>query len=125
MSHHIDYRRLQVAQMLLRGLIPREIVATLTREKVLDPQTGAPYTLEVIAADVAFLQQQWEREAALPPHQHRARVQAELQAAKRSAWVQGDLGLVVRCLKQEAELFDLGSLPPSAPPLLDLDDDFI
>lgn len=108
---HDDLRRLRVASLYLRGLSPQEIALALPKNGIADPQTRLPYGLEVIHSDLGYLEREWEQESRVQPRERRARVLAELHEAKRAAWAKGDLGTVVRCLKQEAELFDLEEVP--------------
>jgi len=107
---HEDLRRLRVASLYLRGLSAQEIALALPKNAIVDPQTRLPYGLEVIHSDLGYLEQEWEQESRAQPRERRARVLAELHEAKRAAWAKGDLSTVVRCLKQEAELFDLDEI---------------
>ena len=108
---HEDLRRLRVASLYLRGLSAQEIVLALPKNAIVDPLTRMPYGLDVIHSDLGYLEREWEQESRLQPRERRARVLAELHEAKRAAWAKGDLGTVVRCLKQEADLFDLDEVP--------------
>lgn len=117
---HTSLRRLRVASLYLRGLSPTEIGLALPKNGVVDPATHLPYGMDVVHGDIAYLEREWESETQRAPWERRARVLAELHEAKRAAWAKGDLGTVVRCLKQETELFDLDDVPEEAAPLLEL-----
>lgn len=96
-------RRQRVASLLLRGLAPLEIALQLKRQGLTDPATGEAYSQDVIVADVAALEAEWQgifedREG------QRARLLAELREARRAAWAKNDLGEVMQGLRQEADL---------------------
>ncbi len=96
-------RRQRVASLLLRGLAPLEIALQLKRQGLTDPATNEAYSQEVISADVAALEAEWQgifedREG------QRARLLAELREARRAAWAKNDLGEVMQGLRQEADL---------------------
>jgi hypothetical protein len=110
-TRQADFRRLRIASLYLRGLSPHEIVLALPKNGIIDPTTRLPYSLDVVQQDILTLEDQWETEQRVAPKMRRARVLAELHEAKRAAWAKGDLGTVVRCLKQEAELFELDAVP--------------
>ena len=107
MGNGDDARRLRVAALHLRGLSPLEIQVALA-------QGGAAWPLETICGDLAFLEQVWATEVRRGAQQP-ARVLAELREARRAAWAAGDLDLVLRALKQEAEL--LAETPQGEPEL--------
>jgi len=74
--------------------------------------------LEVVCADIAFLETVWATEVKLQPEQYQARLLAELREARRSAWAAGALALVLRALEQEAKLLEETQVTP--PPMLRL-----
>ena len=119
-TQYVDLRRLRVASLYLRGLSAHEIVMALPKNGVVDPATHLPYGLDTVQGDLLYLETQWESEVQVQPGVRRARVLAELHEAKRAAWAKGDLGTVVRCLKHEAELFDLDEVPEEGSPMLRL-----
>lgn len=102
-----DLRRLRVASLHVRGLTPLEIMAALEQNGLRDPATRQPYGLACVCADIAFIEALWREEVAAGTREHRARVWAELQEAKRAAWAAGDVARVLGALKQEAALFRL------------------
>lgn len=79
----VTLRRQRVASLLLRGLSVEEITLQLQRQRLRDPETNQPYTLDVIREDVAALETAWavmgDADAA------RGRVLAELREARRAA----------------------------------------
>lgn len=97
MSELDDIRRLRVASLHLRGLAPLEIHAAVKK-------SGLPAELDVVCADIAFVEAVWRTEVQVTPTQHRARLLAELREARRAAWAASDLKAVLQSLKQEAEL---------------------
>jgi len=111
-SMQVTLRRQRVASLLLRGLSVEEITLQLQRQKLRDPETGQPYGLDVIEADVAVLTETWAVEIA--SNTARGRVLAELREARRVAWAKGDYSAVYRGLQQEAQLLSL-NLEPSSP----------
>jgi len=99
MSDQDDVRRLRVASLFLRGLLPVEIQGALR-------QNGVACELAQVCDDVAFLQRVWATEVALEKERHLARILAELREARRSAWAAGDFDLVMRGLEQEERLIE-------------------
>jgi len=97
-------RRSRVASLCLRGLTQREIVVALANQGFINPQTGQPYSLGTINSDVQALEEEWEAGAIRDIRAHKARIRAELQEAKRVAWSDRNVALVLRALKQETEL---------------------
>lgn len=84
----IAHRRERVAHWRLRGLTQREIAAALAEElpSLVNPDTGKPYSLGTINADLKALDAQWKREAKASTDLHRAQMLAELRAVRRAAW---------------------------------------
>jgi hypothetical protein len=110
-----DIRRRHVASMTLRGLTQREIVQALPGFGVLNPGTGKPYSLGTVNSDLQHLRGEWRERAARDTADLKAQVLAELREARRAAWTDREINLVLRGLKQEAELLGL-----EAPAKLDL-----
>ena len=106
-------RRRLVAQLLLRGYTQREIRDALARPVraggLRNPQTGKPYSLGTINADVQHLRERWREEAAADIAEHKARHVAELGEVKRTAWKQKDLRTVLKALDQEAKVLALNA----------------
>lgn len=107
----VTLRRQRVASLLLRGLSAEEIAFQLQRQKLRDPDTGQPYTLAIVQADVVALETEWNAAATCDA---RGRVLAELREARRLAWAKGDYNAVYRGLQQEAQLSGL-NLEPRSP----------
>jgi hypothetical protein len=105
----IAARRRRVAALKLRGLRSREIQAKLA-EDMLNPETGAPWSLRTIGYDITALRKQWEKDAAKDIAEHKARELAELGEHRKSAWVEKELGEVRLGLAREMRL--LGTQEP-------------
>jgi len=104
-------RRQRVGSLYLRGMEAAEITLQFSRT-MLNPSTGEPYPLDVIEADIAALEAEWAQ--VFDKDAQRGRVLAELRAARRQAWAQGDTDNILRALKQETELLGL-HLPDDLP----------
>lgn len=100
-------RRLKVQQLLLRGLTQREIVRALERQNIVNPKTGAPYSLGTINADLQALEEEWEEAALEARSKKKAKTAAELRELKRAAYADRDYKLVGEIIKQERQLFSL------------------
>lgn len=102
-----DHRRHRVAYYRLRGLNHREIIAALTNEEELNPKTNKPWSLGIINSDIRALGSEWRAQAARDTETHRATMLAELKEIVRAAWQSDDLTVILRSLKQQAELLGL------------------
>lgn len=100
----IDNRRRQVAVLRLRGMTQREIIDTLENGKVVNPDTGKPWSLGIINSDLKALDAEWRAEAAKAIDEHKARQLAELNEVRRAAWAVKDLATVLKVLKQEVDI---------------------
>lgn len=108
-------RRERVAQLVLRGLTAREIVVALARPiddnnrtpPILNPRTGAPWSLGTIGADLIALKAEWNRRANAAFDEHRARQLAEVAELKRAAWAARRYDTVLKALEREAKLLGL------------------
>lgn len=115
----VAHRREIVARLRIRGLSMREIVAALSRpgdSQLLNPNSGEPFTLDTVKADCHSLDKEWRARTAREIDEHKAHVFITLQEVKRRGWQDGDMNVVLRALKQEAELLGL-----DAPRVLRLD----
>ena len=102
-----DVRRLRVAALYLRGLTPLEILAALK-------QGGIACNLEIVCADIAFLEAVWATEVKVQEERRKARLLAELREARRAAWAAGKFDLVLKAIEQEEKLLKEA---PSTPPV--------
>lgn len=100
-------RRQKVAQLLLRGLRQREIERALATQKIVNPQTRKPWALGTINADIQLMEAEWREQAMADRADRKARVAAELEYLRRTAWTAGDLELVRKLLKDERDMFGL------------------
>lgn len=100
----IDHRRRAVTGLLVRGLTQREIEQALAEQKIVNPETGKPYALGTINADVLAIRAEWRKEALAEITEHKARLFAELQEVKRAAWGISDYANILKAIKQESEL---------------------
>jgi len=102
-----EHRREAVARHMLRGLSLREIQDKLaTADKILNPDTKEPYSVETIRSDQAAIKRLWASSTKASVETHRARQLAELGEIKREAWGAGNHGLVLQALSQESKLTD-------------------
>lgn len=94
-----DARRIRIAALYLRGLMPLEIRAALQ-------QGNIPGDLETVCADIAFLEAIWATEVQLEKEKRLARLLAELREARRAAWAAGRFDLVLKAIEQETKLLE-------------------
>lgn len=106
-----DVRRLRVAALYLRGLMPLEIRAALQ-------QAGITSDLELVCADIAFLERLWATEVQLAQEQRMARLLAEVREARRAAWAAGQFELVLKSVELEDKLTE--KLSPASVEMLHL-----
>ena len=109
----IDNRRREVARLRLMQLSQREIVDALEKAGIINPETGKPFALGTINADLQELQAEWRKQAMEDTRSQRGRVLAEIQELRRRAWAKDDLSLVLRGLAQETTV--AGLQRPAAP----------
>lgn len=106
----IELRRERVAQLRLRGLSSREIALALAqgdkngKGRMLNPETGEPYTHTTIQNDLKALKDQWRESAGVATDEHQARQLAEIQEIKRMAWQQQNGNLALQALDREMKL---------------------
>lgn len=100
-------RRLKVAQLSLRGLSQREIVAALKNQRIVNPKTGESYSLGTVNSDLQALEAEWDEAALEARSKKKARITAELQELKRAAYADRDFRLVGEIIKQERALYSL------------------
>ena len=100
----IEAKRLELVSALrLRGRTQREIQQALAGQMV-NPQTGEPYSLGTINADIKKLERQWRKAAADTTEEHKARQLAEIGEVKRQAWADKDPALVLRAVDLESNI---------------------
>lgn len=100
-------RQQKVEQLNLRGLSQREIAKALEKQRMINVNTGKPWSLATINSDLQELEEQW-REAALKDRlAKKARVGAEIQELKRAAWAERNHALVAQLIVQERQLYGL------------------
>ena len=109
-QEQIDYRRMQVARMRLRGLTMREVVRALHKVSIVNPDTRQPYSLGTVHSDCKHMAREWQAEAAAEVKVHKGRILAELREVRRKGWQQENMKVVLQGLKQEATLLGLDSL---------------
>lgn len=107
-------RRQYVARMRLRHVSVRDIQKALATQFP-DPQTGKPWSLGCIQKDCMALKREWQALAAADTAEHQASLLAELREARREAWQEKALEVVLRGIKLEADLLGL-----NAPKQIDL-----
>lgn len=102
-------RRARVAQLVLRGLTAREIVAALASgdNRIINGRTGEPWSPGTIGSDLIALKAEWNRRANEAYSEHRARQLAEVAELKRAAWSSRRYETVLKCLEREAKLLGL------------------
>ena len=100
----IDYRRLWVERLFLRGLTMREIQYKLPEQGIVNPETSNGYALGTISRDVTAIKERWKQEASADIAEVKAAQLAELKEARRRAWAIGDISEIRHSLSLEADL---------------------
>jgi hypothetical protein len=114
----IAQRRRHVASLAARQLTQREIVASLEKLGCLNERPGQepkPWDLATVNHNLKALREEWRELARQDTATHQAQRLAELSEVKRRAWADGDLGIVLRAIKQEAEMLGLDAPHKVAP----------
>jgi len=106
----VDKRRELVGMLRLRGFSSRKIAQTLAtggeggKFKLLNPQTGEPYSHVTIKHDIDALKAEWRESASAAIDEHQARQLAEIQEVKQMAWAQRNGGLALAAIDKEMKL---------------------
>lgn len=103
----IAARRGQVAHLRARGLSCREIATKLADAGCNNPTSGAPWTHDTVHRDIQALTVDWQRTTGEDFKAQVAVHLAELREVRKVAWETMELGIVLKSLKQEAELLRL------------------
>lgn len=103
----IDRRRQLVAQMRLRGLTVREIVAALIEARQANPTTGAPWSVGTVQSDLTALSEQWRTDAKQDTAELKGKTYGRLEEIIREAFREKDLSRALDAIKQERDLFGL------------------
>lgn len=104
-------RREMVAQLRLRKLTQREIVAELTKRGIVNPDTQAPYDLATVNHDLKALEKDWQKSAAQKVDIWKAQLLAELEELKRAAYAKGQLNIVRMIIDDQRKM--LGTDAPT------------
>lgn len=105
----IDHRRRLVAALVLRKRTQREVVNALYDQGYVNPDTGNPYALSTINADIKALRAGWKKDAAKDFDDAVADHIAELVEVRRSAWGTLEHNAILRALGQEADVRGLNA----------------
>ena len=102
----IDKRRKYVATMLLRSpkITQREICDQLAEQNFTNPDTGTPYSLGTINADVKALQEQWREEAQDDIALWKGLQVEQINEVIREAWKKKDLNSVLKAIKMQSDI---------------------
>lgn len=106
----MEMRRERVAQLRARQLTAREIAVALAKGdkdgngRMVNPETGEPYTHVTILNDLKALKGQWLASANEATEEHAARQLFELEQLKRFAWSKQDGDLALKALDREIKL---------------------
>jgi len=106
----MELRRERVARLLLRNLTQREIVLALAEDenyRVLNPQTGAPFSLGTINKDIQTLKQVWQTRAFRTYDEYLSENLAKLDEVERQAWATGNLPVVLAVIEKRSRLIGL------------------
>lgn len=111
----VAIRRERVSQLVIRQLTVREIADALAGDKngngrIVNPDTGEPYSHVTIAADIKALKREWAEKRDVNMDEHINRQYAELSEVKRAGWAGKDPDLVRKTIRDEMDL--LGTKKP-------------
>lgn len=109
-EHTRVLRQRIVSSARLRGLKIADIVDLLEKEGIVNPRTGTPWCAATISKDIKCVAGEWKQEMLADISDHRARVLAEINEVKRSAWKTGKHAIVLRAIEQEVNLLGLNEL---------------
>ncbi len=103
------HRRAIVDHLSFRGLTPGQIATALAAKPFLlvDPRTGAPWTLAVVRKDLRAISARWRAIAVGTLSQRKARLLAEIKKHSRLAWEQDGMRAVLRAISQQFRLYSL------------------
>jgi len=111
----IEKRREMVASMRLQGMSQRRIteaLATGYKDKqsgevlgrMLNPDTNEPFTQKTISEDLAYLKEQWRKNAAESTDDQIAKEEAKIDELEKWAWSKQKGDIVLRCMERRAKL---------------------
>jgi hypothetical protein len=87
-----DDRRARVAHYKTRGLSVRQVIVKLAEEGCVNPKTGAPWSLGIVSADLAKLEESWKASALADTDTWKRNELAKLAEIEREAceaWSRG------------------------------------
>lgn len=97
----------RVAQLLLRQYEPYEIWEALAKEQFKNPETGKPFDITSIYADIRNLEKRWQKESVEAIDKLKARNIQENREARRLDWQRNNTKGVYQGLAQEAKVLGL------------------
>jgi hypothetical protein len=105
----VERRRELAARLRLRHLSYSEISEELAKmdPPCINPLTLLPWSDYTISDDVRETEKLWREDAIADISDLKAKMKAELDEVKRTAWRRGNMDIVLKALRQEAELFGL------------------
>lgn len=103
----IDRRRRRVAELVAQRFTQREIEDMLAQDGFINSDTGEPFSLGTVNADIKVLRAGWQRDAKQAIGTHRAEMLAEIQEVKRAAWRDKNHALVLKSIETQATLLGL------------------
>ena len=103
----IDERRTLVARASVRGATQREIVKELELAGIVNPETGAAWSLATVNADLKAVRREWRAQFAESFNEHVTLMLAEIRELRRQGWQTGNWDLVLKCMDRECRLMGL------------------
>jgi hypothetical protein len=83
----VDNRRARVASFKVQGLSIRNIILALVKDKCINPDTGKPWQVATVQADLKHLEAIWQATALRDITQVKADELAKLDELEREAWL--------------------------------------
>lgn len=82
----LDARRAKVASYKIRGFSIRETVDALAKDRLVNPDTGKPWSTHAVYADLEALTAEWKASALRDITEAKAAELAKLDELERAAW---------------------------------------
>jgi len=83
----LDARKAKVASYKVQGFSIRQTAAALAKDKLVNPDTGKPWSIKAIHDDLAALTSEWKASALRDITEVKAAELAKLDELEREAWI--------------------------------------
>jgi hypothetical protein len=101
-------RRELVSSFAVKGLSQREITEEVGK-KIVNPETGKPFSLSVIHHDIQALKREWRERAFTEFSEHVAVTLAKLDQLERESWDGKEYEMVLKVIDRKIKLLGLNA----------------